>query len=52
VRWQFNHAVSALGRFIEGKIKETDDKGRHKHTIEELLGLPLVNKTGISGGMK
>lgn len=48
VRWQFNHSVGALGRWVEQKLSETNEKGKHKHTVEELLGLPLKNSEGVS----
>jgi hypothetical protein len=47
VRWQFNQAVSFFGRMVDNKLSERDEKGRPKTTIEELLGLPLENKSSL-----
>jgi len=40
-----------LGRYIENKLGEKNEKNKSKHSIEELLGLPLVNNQQISGAM-
>lgn len=37
--YQFDLATLELGRFIENKLAETDDKGKAKHTISELLSV-------------
>jgi hypothetical protein len=35
--FQFDAAVSHLGRTIEGKLQETDDKGRKLHRLEDFF---------------
>jgi hypothetical protein len=44
VRWQFNHAVAALGRHVQNMLDEKKANGKPKYSIEEALGLPVENK--------
>lgn len=37
--WDFDQAVSLFGNYVEDKLKETDDKGRQKHSLKSLLGI-------------
>jgi len=39
--WQFDHAVTYFGRWIEAKLNETWPKTlKHKYTLEQLLAPP------------
>lgn len=42
--YQFDNAVLLFGNWVEGKLKETDYKGKPKHKIESLLADPAKKK--------
>jgi len=45
-------AVTLLGRYIDGRLAEHDDKGRPKHTLPALLADParVVRGDGSARG--
>lgn len=46
--YQFDMAVSLLGRYIDGKLSEHDDKGKPTHTLPGLL----ADATGGDAGSR
>lgn len=40
----FDNAVTWVGRYIEGKLNEMDDKGTPKYRLEDILKPPGVSK--------
>lgn len=39
--WCFDQAVSSFGLWVESKLSERDKKGKPKHRLETLLGIPI-----------
>lgn len=47
VRFEFDHAVTALGAYVDNKSQEFDKDGKPKYTVRQILGLAPKTTTNL-----